>query len=99
MEKAAMGLNSNTIATIGCNDAYRDGVEFVSLHSQKIEDIKIRDAIYSEINRMDVLCKFGIKKSTLLSVVLFKNSPDATLSSRMNASGWSIKSLPKNPYK
>lgn len=99
MEKAAMGLNSNTIATIGSNDAYRDGVEFISLLSENVDDIKIRDSIYSEINRMDLLCKLRIKKSTLLSVVLFKNSPDETLSSKMSACGWNIKSLPKNPYK
>lgn len=99
MEKAAMGLDCNTIATIGSNDAYRDGAEFVSLNSENVDDIKIRDAIYSEINRMDSLCKLRIKKTTLLSVVLFKNSPDATLLSKMSACGWNIKSLPKNPYK
>ena len=99
MEKVAMGLNSNTIATIGSNDAYRDGVEFISLHSKNVDDIKIRDAIYSEINRMDLLCKLRIKKSTLLSVVLFKKSPNVTLSSKMTEKGWNIKSLPKNPYK
>lgn len=99
MEKAALGLDSSTIATIGCNDAYRDGVEFVSLHSEKAEDVKIRNAIYSEINRMDLLCKLGIKKSTLLSVVLFKHQPDESLCSKMIQAGWNIKSLPKNPYK
>jgi hypothetical protein len=99
MEKAALGLDSSTIATIGCNDAYRDGVEFVSLYSEKAEDIKIRNAIYSEVNRMDLLCKLGLKKSTLLSVVLFKHPPDESLCSKMIQAGWNIKSLPKNPYK
>jgi ubiquinone/menaquinone biosynthesis C-methylase UbiE len=99
MEKAAMGLSSNTIATIGCNDVYRDGIEFISQLSKKDEDIKFSNAIKSELKHMDLLCKFGIKKTTLLTVVLFKNTPDVKLLSKMSDCDWKIKSLPKNPYK
>ena len=99
LEKALIGLDGSTIATIGCNDAYKEGIEFVSMHSTSPQDLALQESIRSEIKRLDRLCKLRLKKSTLLSAVLFKKSPDGTLSSAMAATGWTIQHLPKNPYK
>ena len=99
LEKALMGLDGSTIATIGCNDAYQEGIEFVSMQSTSPQDLALQESIRSEIKRLDRLCKLRLKKSTLLSAVLFKTTPEGTLSSAMAATGWTIQHLPKNPYK
>ena len=99
LEKALMGLEGSAIATIGCNDAYREGVEFVSLQSKAPQDLALQNAIRSEIKRLDWLCKLRLKKSTLLSAVLFKTPPDSGLCSAMAQGGWAVQHLPKNPYK
>jgi ubiquinone/menaquinone biosynthesis C-methylase UbiE len=99
LEKALMGLDGSTIATIGCNDAYQEGIEFVSMQSKAPQDVALQEAIRSEIKRLDLLCKFRFKKSTLLSAVLFKTAPADKLCSIMTQGGWSIQQLPKNPYR
>jgi len=99
LEKALMGLDGRTIATIGCNDAYQEGIEFVSMQSKAPQDVALQNAIRSEIKRLDLLCKFRLKKSTLLSAALFKTAPDDQLCSAMRHCGWAIQHLPKNPYK
>ncbi len=99
LEKAALGLDSTVMATIGCNDAYREGVEFISMHSTEPQDVTMRNAIFSDIRRLDFLCKLGLKKSTLLSAIIFKQPPSELLLSAMGGGGWSIHHLPKNPYK
>jgi ubiquinone/menaquinone biosynthesis C-methylase UbiE len=98
LEKAALGLGGTTLATIGCNDAYQEGIEFVQMQSNAPQDVAARSTILSEVKRLDLLCKLRIKKSTLLSVVLFKNSPNQALTSAMLGAGWAIQQLPKNPY-
>lgn len=99
LEKALMGLDGSTIATIGCNDAYQEGIEFVSMRSSAPQDVALQNAIRSKIKRLDLLCKFRLKKSTLLSAVLFKTPPDTQLCSTMTHKGWTLHHLPKNPYK
>lgn len=99
LEKALMGLDGSTIATIGCNDAYQEGIEFVSMQSKAPQDVALQDSIRSQIKRLDLLCKFRLKKSTLLSAVLFKTAPADKLCAIMKKGGWSIQQLPKNPYR
>jgi len=99
LEKALMGLNGSTIATIGCNDAYQEGIEFVSIQSKAPQDVALQKAIRTEIKRLDLLCKLRLKKSTLLSAVLFKTTPNENTALAMAETGWAIQQLPKNPYK
>jgi len=98
LEKATLGLGGTTLATTGCNDAYHEGIEFVSMHSAAPSDVEARRAILSEVKRLDLLCKLRIKKTTLVSAVLFKNTPNQALVSAMQETGWTIHQLPKNPY-
>jgi ubiquinone/menaquinone biosynthesis C-methylase UbiE len=99
LEKAALGLDSKILATIGCNDAYEDGVEFISMHSTDSKDVTIRDNLFSKIDRLDLLCRLGIKRTTLISAAIFKQDPSASLLSALTGTGWTIHCLPKNPYK
>ena len=99
LEKALLGLNGSTIASIGCNDAYQEGIEFVSMRSKAPQDVALQNEIRSEIKRLDLLCKLRLKKSILLTTALFKTAPDSDLFAAMAQDGWAIEHLPKNPYK
>ena len=99
LEKFQLGLNQRALAFIGCNDVYIAGVEFVKMTSTATADVNIRNSVMSEIRNLDRLCKIGLKKSTLLTAILFKGLPSQELAGKLEAAGWQIRLLPKNPYR
>ena len=99
LEKFQLGLNQQFVAFTGCNDAYIAGVEFVTMSSTQPADVKIRDSVLSQIGSLDRLCKIGLKKSTLLTAILFKETPTQELIGKLERVGWKVRMLPKNPYR
>ena len=98
MEKFQLGMNYSYLAFLGLNDSYRKGIEFIDLNSVEKKDRKMIWKLKKLIFLQDCLQKIGIRKSGLLSVVLFKSEPNDTMKKAMSAMGWRIKELPKNPY-
>ena len=99
LEKFQLGLNERALAVIGCNDVYINGVEFVSMNSHTTSDLNIRNSVKSQIKKLDLLCGLGLKKSTLLSAILFKGLPSPELTAKLEVVGWDFKMLPQNPYR
>lgn len=93
-EKVALGLNLRYIAFRGVNDSYVKGVEFEKM-SQESKLFKI---IKYKIFLRDLLVKFRILDSDLLTVVLFKQTPDAEVLARLKRDGFDVTVLPENPY-
>jgi hypothetical protein len=91
-------MHYTRIAFIGCNDAYIPGVEFVPMHASSLSDKIIKYKILAKIWLFDFLEAIGIRKSALLTSVLFKETPDFHLLSTMKNNGWSLRDLPVNPY-
>jgi len=98
MEKFLLGFHRNIIAFKGLNDAYMDGVEFVNLNSPHLRDKILIKTIKAKIFLRDILEKTGLRKSNLLTVILFKMEPSKTLLENLTSLGWKVKILPKNPY-
>lgn len=99
LEKFQLGLNQQFVAFIGCNDVYVTGVEFVPMDATQTADVRIRDSVLSKIASLDRLCKMGLKKSTLLTAILFKETPSQELIGKLERVGWQVRMLPKNPYR
>jgi len=98
MEKFQLGMHYRHLAFYGTNDSYKKDIEFVDLDSPAPSDKKMIRRIKTLIFLQNLLVKFGIRKSGLLSVVLFKKNPDNSLKDSMSSMGWRLKDLPKNPY-
>lgn len=99
IEKFLLGIHHAKVAFKGANDAYIPNIELVPLNSSAPSDKKLRNALYKKIKRADFFSRVGLTSSTLLSAVLFKESPTSKLISEMEKDGWSIKDLPTNPYR
>lgn len=94
LEKVALSLNLRYIAFRGINDSYIEGVEFEKMS----QDSKLFKLIRYKIFLRDLLVKLRIIDSDLLTVVLFKQAPDAKLLDRLKCDGFDITVLPENPY-
>jgi ubiquinone/menaquinone biosynthesis C-methylase UbiE len=98
MEKFLLGMHYNLIAFYEINDAYQAGVEFIKLDSGKFQDKLIFLKLKMLIFLQNCLSMMGIRKSGVLTVILFKIKPTAVTMGKMKACGWSFKELPSNPY-
>jgi ubiquinone/menaquinone biosynthesis C-methylase UbiE len=98
MEKFLLGMHYTHLAFFGTNDSYLQDIEFVDLRSTDPKDKKLIRQIKTRILLQDILEKLGIRKSGLLSVVLFKKEPNDSLKDALTSIGWRLKNLPKNPY-
>jgi len=98
IDKFLLGMHYNFVAYIGCNDVYIPGVEFVPIKPKSAKDKKIKAMISFKIKVLDLLCRFGIKRSNLITAALFKEEPSQPILSAMKKNGWIVRELPRNPY-
>lgn len=98
VEKFALGIHRNLVAFIGCNDAYREGIEFVKLNSTDEKDLAAINEVKSAINAMDEACEAGKKRTKLLTAMIFKDAPSSALIDAMRRADWDVRELPLNPY-
>lgn len=86
VEKFALGMHYRNVAFLSLNDAFCEGVERSPI------DPAIERRLKSKIAFLDALDRFGIRRSGLLTAVIFKAPPEVDLK------GWRFKKLPLNPY-
>jgi ubiquinone/menaquinone biosynthesis C-methylase UbiE len=98
LEKFLLGMHHNLIAYTGCNDAYIPGVELIPINPITAADKKVASKIKSKIAIFDWMVKFGLMKTQLLTAALFKQTPSPEVQAALQAAGWGLKALPKNPY-
>ena len=98
LEKFLLGMHYRHIATIGINDAYEKGVEFISLENPSEKEQQVIKRVQSAIRKADKRCKAGRSSYGLLLAALFKDEPTNQTKNMLAKSGWQIKELPKNPY-
>ena len=98
LEKFMLGLFHETIASIGCNDVYIPGVEFVRMDSTRAEDKRMRTRLMRQVRVKDFLCGVGLMRPSLITAALFKEGPSAPLMQALEAGGWKVRKLPSNPY-
>lgn len=98
LEKFLLGMHYRHIATSGINDAYEEGIEFISLESPSEKEQQVIKRVQCAIRKADQLCKVGLCSTGLLLAALFKDEPTKQTKSLLTQSGWQIKELPKNPY-
>jgi ubiquinone/menaquinone biosynthesis C-methylase UbiE len=98
IDKFLLGMHYNTVAYIGCNDAFAPGIEFVPLNSSDVSHKKMKSKIFARIKFRDFFQKMGMVKSGILTAMLFRDKPDSNLIAEMQNSGWIFRDLPSNPY-
>jgi ubiquinone/menaquinone biosynthesis C-methylase UbiE len=98
IEKFLLGMHYTGCAFHGCNDAYTPGVEFINLNTKIPAELKIKKRILYKIKRQDFLCSLGLRKTKILTAILFKTPPSESLTAALRNSNWNVKSLPINPY-
>ncbi len=94
LEKVALGLNYPAIAFLGLNDDFIEGAQFEKLSASGPLQKKIRRTI----NVKNILCRLGILDYALLAAVIFKTTPSDDLIRALRKSGFTIRTLPRNPY-
>jgi hypothetical protein len=94
IEKVALGLNYETVAFKGMNDAYFIGVE----HEKMSEDGPLQRKVKRRIAIANLLCKLGLTDYTILAAVLFKVTPSEDMLRCLASQGFEVRHLPQNPY-
>lgn len=97
IEKFMLGMHYIDVAYYDLNDSYFKGVEKIKLDSVDKHDRRKKNYLIRKIFILNMLVMFGLKKSSLLTAVVFKEEPDEVLKDKMAKHGWRTKSLPKNP--
>lgn len=94
IEKVALGLNYQTVAFKGINDAYYSGVEY-----EKISD---NGPLQKKVNRLikikNILCKLGLIDYEILATIIFKIKPSQELLKCLVGEGFENIHLPINPF-
>jgi SAM-dependent methyltransferase len=98
LEKFLLGIHKRHIATLGLNDAYEPGVEFISLANPTEADQAVIKRVQSSIQKQDRLCRLGLASPGMLLAALFKRPPSDSLADQLTAKGWFLKELPENPH-
>jgi len=98
LQKFLLGMNYNLIATIGLNDVYEEGSEFVQFDSLANKDRELISRLQGKIKLKNISCRLGLSGHNILIASLFKEKPTEDLSQRLKTAGWEIKELPLNPY-
>lgn len=94
IEKVALGLNYNTVAFKGVNDAYLSGVEYEKMSAKGPLQNKVR----MFISIQNLLCKLGFMDYGLLAAIIFKEKLSKELLQQLIDEGYEIIRLPKNPH-
>jgi len=93
-EKAALGLDLPFIAFKGINDRYEEGVEYQGTNEASI----LFDKVKAGIREMDILCEKTGRPYNILVSVVFKVMPQDSMIKKMEAAGFRIERLSRNPY-
>ncbi|WP_248896706.1 class I SAM-dependent methyltransferase [Haloplanus halobius] len=94
MEKAALGLNYDTVAFKGINDVYVSGVE----DEQLSEDGPLQRKVRRWLTIKGLLCRFGFMNHSLLTAAIFKSEPPEPVRNGLSEADYDIVDLPDNPY-
>ncbi|MEQ1797232.1 MAG: class I SAM-dependent methyltransferase [Lacibacter sp.] len=96
LEKLLHGMDLGGLAWKGFNDVYEQGCEF----EEAINGNPHFDSISNAIAKGDELCKTypQFHQPNMVSVILFKEKPDATLVQQLMQAGFQLPVLHKNPY-
>lgn len=98
IEKFALGIHHNLVGFLGINDAYFPGVEYVPSKPKKLTDKFLKWKVMYRILIQDIFCAIGLKKTSLITAVIFKEKPSYAELSRLREYGWKLRELPLNPY-
>ena len=98
IEKIMLGIGLRFYAFKGVNDYYIEGIEDCPQKNgsfkQHLNRLKLKTIIWVK----DVLPSLHLKNSNLISIIIFKQEPQAKLLSSLIKDGFKFKTLPLNPY-
>jgi len=92
MEKLALGLNFPMVAFYYLNDFYESAFVKANLSSKSFQRFQ------QKIRMEDFLCRLGIKSHGLVIAVIFKQTPDNELITKLQKAKFKVFQLPRNPY-
>ena len=98
LEKFLLGMHKTFIAFNNINDQHFNGIEQITLESNKFKDKIIRFKLKTIITIKDILSNIGFLNHSIGEVVLFKKKPLSKTIKNMKKYNWRYKLLPKNPY-
>lgn len=98
IEKIMLGVGLRFYAFKGVNDYYIEGIENCpqkkGSFKQRLNRLKLKTILWVK----DILLLLHLKKSNLISIIIFKQEPHTELVSSLINDGFKFKSLPLNPY-
>lgn len=96
LEKLVHGMDLGGLAWKGLNDAYVKGCEFEEANAGN----PLFDSISKSIASGDELCQAypQFHQHNMVSVILFKDKPDAVLVQQLQQAGFQLPVVRKNPY-
>jgi ubiquinone/menaquinone biosynthesis C-methylase UbiE len=94
IEKIAYGLGLSSIAFSSIEDYYIRGIEKEKLSDKTVNYLKIRLIIFLAT----IARKMGIRDSSLLSIIIFKATPNTKLVNSLQNNGYQYHRLKNNPY-
>lgn len=98
VEKFLLGMHYTNVAFMGCNDFYASDIGNIRMQSEVPADKKKIAKAMRAIKYKDLICKIGVRRSTILTAAMFKSEPTESTRTALREAGWTVKGLPKNPY-
>lgn len=94
IEKVALGLGLQEISFAGLDDIYIQGVE-----KEPLKPIgSLQRIIKIKLWLLSLLSKFQLRDRSLLSVIIWKTPPSASVKKHLRDQGYTTVKLPQNPY-
>lgn len=94
MEKVALGLNLPMVCFKRFCDHYIPGLEFIT--NRPISPLLLKFKFFLGIK--SILAFFRLRRFDIITAVIFKELPSAKTLTALQAHGWEIRPLPRNPY-
>lgn len=98
LEKFLLGMHYTNISFLGINDVYMDGMEYIPYKpksfSEKVFTLKFKIKLFF----LDAISFLELRKTGVLSSILFKEEPEKDLLISLKNYGFKNKNLPKNPF-
>ena len=95
IEKVALGINLPQVAFKTFNDAYVHGLEFEPADPKKSAAYRLMRRL---IARRDRLCRLGLEHPEMMTSCLFHQPVTAEQRRNMEANGWTVIDMPRNPF-
>ena len=73
-------------------------MELINLDTEKYSEKLLIKFWKLKVFLFDILSKFGIMESLVISAVIFKENPGKDVRKSLIRNGWEFSNLPKNPY-